>query len=260
MEVDQARRRAYLMPALRFALRRALQRRSPDQIPMGPAERLAERDYATTYIDGSSIEKYWLADMLDGDQLRLRQIEEGGDVVSSGEAKLRDLRHCNFRVIVYFKHMEWRFFSLYRYAFFSIFGMARLRVAFDNFLQIFTNRASLPTIERTKALQVAVDRVSSGERSLTLSDILPIQGRQHRHPGLRNAFHFHAFVLDSLVETGEFKCNNLGLYEITPKALATLDQYRMEERRVKAQGRAAFWTALLAAIVGGVVSGIISLK
>lgn len=259
MKVDQTRRRAYLLPVLRFALNRALERRSPDTIPLGPAERLRDRDYATTYIDGESMHKYWLVDGIQGNEVRLREIVDAGNPIE-GSVQAQDLRRSDFRVIVYFKHLEWRFFSLYRYALFSIFGMVRLRVALDNLLQGIANRASLPTIERTKALQAAVDRASSGERSLNLSHVLPIEGRQHRHPGLEHAFHLHRFVLDSLVETGELKHSDVGMYEITPKALVTLDQYRMEERRIKAQGRAAFMTALLAAIIGGIVSGIASMK
>lgn len=259
MQVDQSRRRAYILPILRFALRKALRRRSPDNIPIGPHERLAGRDYATVYIDNGTMEKYWLVDRIVGEDVELREIESPNEPVS-GTAKVKDLRHSNFRVIVYFRHLEWRFFSMYRYALFSMFGMVRLRVAVDELLQKIANRASLPTIERTKALQKAVDLASIGEDEILISHLLSIEGRQHRHPGLKEAFYFHRFVLESLVETGELKSTESGPYRITPKALATLDQYRREERQLKAQGRAALWTALLAAIVGGVVSGILSMK
>lgn len=255
MEVDQVRRRPYPHWFMRFALRRALKKPSPDRIPLGPISRLADRDYATTYIDGATGSKYWLVDGMKGAQLELRDLETPGKP-ENGIADLKNVARANFRVVVYFKHLEWHFQSLYRYAFFSVFGMVRVRVALDNFLQAIANRASLPTIERTKALQAAVDRAWSGQSSLYLAEVVPIQGRRLRHPGLESAFHGHKMVLDSLVETGELRCELAGVYEITPKALVTLDQYKIEERRIRAQGRAAFWTALIAAIVGAVISSL----
>ncbi|WP_139026527.1 hypothetical protein [Achromobacter arsenitoxydans] len=261
MQVDQVRSRPYPKWLLKFALKRALARPSPDHIPTAPISRLASRDYATTYIDGASEERYWLVDAIQGDSVQLRDLEKLGEPVH-GDAQLQDLRRSNFRVIRYFKHLEWQFDSLYRYALFSVFGMVRLRLALDGLLQQIANRASLPTLERIHALQVAVDRASRGERHLTLRHILPIKGRQHRHPQLLAAFQFHQFVLDSLVASGEITPNShdLGRYEITPQALVTLDQYRREERRIKAQAHAALWTAVGAAIVGAVVTAILALK
>lgn len=261
MQVDQMRRRPYPRLLLKFALKRALARPSPDSIPTAPISRLAGRDYATTYIDGATDDKYWLVDGIEGETVRLRDLETPGEPVP-GTADLENLRRANFRVVLYFKQLEWRFNSLYRYTLFSLVGMVRLRVALDELLQHLSNRASLPTLERIHTLQIAVDRASRGEKRMTLLHILPIKGRQHRHPQLPAAFQFHQFVLDSLVATGEIKPvpHELGVYEITPQALVTLDQYRREERRIKAQTHAALWTAIGAAIVGAIVTTILTLK
>lgn len=261
MQVDSMRKRPYPIWLLKFALGQALKRRSPDTIPTAPASRLSGRNYATTYIDGSTDERYWLVDGIDGMTVQLRDLTTPGEPVH-GIADLRDLRRADFRVVLYFKQLEWQFNSLYRYALFSLFGTLRLRLALDELLQHISNRASLPTLERIHALQIAVDRASRGERRMTLLHILPIKGRQYRHPQLLAAFQFHQFVLDSLVASGEIKLvgDDLGAYEITPQALVTLDQYRREERRIKAQTHAALWTAIGAAIVGAIVTTVLTLK
>lgn len=260
MQVDQMRRRPYPKWLMKFALGKALARPSPDHIPLGPASRLVGRNYATTYIDGATPERYWLADGIQGSTVELRNLENSHEP-ERGTADLKDLNRANFRIRVYREQLEWQFFSLYRYALFVVFGTPRLRVAVDSIRQKATNRASLPTIERTKALQIAIERTTErANATISVHSILPLHARQHRHPNLESAFRFHTFVLDSLVESGELRRVEYGRYEVLPKALVTLDRYLMEERRIKAQGRAALWTALLAAVVSGLVSGIASLK
>ncbi|OMG88022.1 hypothetical protein [Achromobacter xylosoxidans] len=258
MKVDETLRRAYPIWLMKYALKKALARPSPDTIPLAPKSRLVGRNCATTYILGVSVERYWLIDKIDGEQVQLRDLESPGNPVP-GSAKLRDMRRANVRVVVYFEQLEWEFNSLYRYAWFAFVGQLRFRATLDNVLQRLANRASLPTLERIHALEVACERASRGEKNLTLRHILPIKGRQHGHPDLPNAFKFHQFVLDSLVHTGEIRelPNDLGNYEILPKALVTLEQYRREERRIKAQSNAAFWTAVAAVIIGAIAAAVI---
>ncbi|CAB3737200.1 hypothetical protein ACOTFH_22010 [Achromobacter xylosoxidans] len=128
----------------------------------------------------------------------------------------------------------------------------------DTIAQWAFNKKNLLRSGRITALKKAV-LIAKTERSPTISvqSFLPSKKWLLRHPDYSKSLISWEYVLNSLVETKELEKANGNKYNITPRALITLDKYIQETRRHRNQigfqillGILSAAIAILAAFIG----------
>lgn len=242
----------------RAAVTAYLEREAPDRIPMSDPEKMRRRDYSTLYVLGQSEGDYWIPRAIDRNRVQLDEYRDR-QFVQSGWVPIEDLCRANFEATQYFGAGEWQFNSLFWFVASTTGGLKYFRRFFQSIPAWMANNASLPSAERTRALQIAIEKVQqTGDANLTLQEFLRLKRSQHNHPEIRSAMHSWEFVLNSLVESGELAANRGDGYRVLPRALITLDQYMIEERRISAQSRLQ-WTIGIAAALATLAAGLLPL-
>ncbi len=247
---------------LRWLLKQALQRRSPDRIPRSGAAG-AKANCFSVYINRAT-EPYLLVHDLSGDVAAClkwtgQRFDEPSQIPLS-EIQQSDLEVTHFYgldEVTYNGLAAWAWGRISMWPYAKIWSV-RIISSVD---QYFFNKRKLVTKQRIDLLRVLIDRELDGRGISNHIDLMTelYSLRWVMHPDRDPQQRRLEFYLDSLVDTGELKKVN-GDYKLTGEALKAIEVYEEQERKhtesVKEQRRMAWLTlaiALLTAIQAGLV-------
>jgi hypothetical protein len=157
----------------------------------------------------------------------------------------------------YLRGYEFRSRSALAFAAQELVRWPYISVFFDTFLQRLFNVRHLVRSERMDVLKRLVT-ASWGRNDYVATSVTMIYQlypqRTWLHPQLESLLAYYSTILDSLVVTGDLKCEG-AFYRVTPKALVTLSEFECEERRHKRLVNQQRWIVILTvvlAIVGAI--------
>ena len=215
---------------IKAVLKHLLRKKSGDRIPTGTN---AQIDCYTIYINNSDgtygllvdevsaygvTGKYWYVDQH----------------VHGASLPLEFINFDDIEVHQYYKKYHFIYESLLKY----LIQVWRryLWVLFDILKQSGFNKRSL-RLERMHILDLLVKNHIEGNlkeiNEFSLMDFLYSRRWQYR-PDIKKQLNYHRFFLDSLEKSGDLEKDHSGLrYNVSAKALLTISEYEIEERRHK---------------------------
>ena len=210
---------------------------------------------------------YFVATSIEGDVLAGLKYD-GNSYAEKAMISISDLKDGTLRISHYYGLSQITYLSIYDLAFHHFTRLIYIKIRIyryiDTTFQYFFNKRKLVSKKRMDLLSFMMDgqldRTHKGISALSLlRELFSI--RLFQHPSFDVQYEKLKLYLDSLVASGEIKKNN-DEYEVTGKAIITLEKYEEEERRhteaVKLQ-RKMFWLALIALIFAIVQTGLIKL-
>jgi hypothetical protein len=165
-----------------------------------------------------------------------------------------EICQCELEFRHYLRGYEFRSLSAVAFAVREVVFWPYIFVICDKFVQWLFNTRHLVRTERMDILRKLV-AASSDNREFSI-DCVRLISRMHQertwmHPQLQGLLAYYGTILDSLVVTGDLKCDG-PVYRVLPKALVTVSEFECEERRhnslVRQQRLMCILTFVLAAI------------
>lgn len=251
-----------------WILKRALNKLSPDVFTSSSPE-CEKLDAYKMWIKTSEnesvlVDKYNEAGCLEG--WKYNSKSEKHDIQT--ELATSDENLSRVTVTHYYKCETLEYESLFQLALLNFSGFDKFKVSakalLNRIAQLIHNSKSVHIKTRYELLRFIVDKYcidrDFGLISLSTA-IYTLRFFQHpQRPDVQKKLQLY---LDSFVESGELKIKSNSLYKVTGKAIVTLEQFELEERRhadsLKVQGLVLVLTAVIA-LSAIVQAGIIKLK
>ncbi|PRY94045.1 hypothetical protein CLV74_101175 [Donghicola tyrosinivorans] len=220
----------------RAAIGLALKSPAPKIIPLSDPERLRARNYFTCRLTNDDRDEAFVAESLSQKGLQGLWFDKRNE---RAEVSLQNkfLPSLNFEVIHYAQELEIRYISSLDFLWSTLTLKARRELAKHRFKIWAFSKAKLPREDRMEVLVWAyhwtLKKRDFRPTFTTHSFLLEKHGKLfYYHPQKEELTKYYRIVFESLVESGEFNREpNSSLVRLTPKALATLENYEESDRR-----------------------------
>jgi hypothetical protein len=231
---------------VRVALQRPIKRRAPESVPLGS--------------NGIRRECYWVRVVDDNDQVDLsvgsvtprgligRAPTTGADAC----VPYRLLRNRHVKVELFFRGRQTRYDCLGDYLLDGWTQFYLVRWAVDSTMQFLFNRRPLVRYDRIDVLRRLVeDAIRFPQRKVSpLSVMASVNDiRVLRHPKRNQHAAYYNMLIESLRDSGDLKQESSGFeYGVAPRALKTISEFELEERRHRDSLRVARRVATLTVV------------
>lgn len=240
------------------AIDKALEKPSPDSIPLSGPRALKNDFYSVHLEDNAGKDQVWLKGKTDqGYEARVRTGSDSGDnqVLSKKEIESTGYR---LRIEHYYKGYQFNYSRPSYFLLASFCGWHRWVISRYKHSQKKFNRQSLIRTERMDLLQYLVERSIQKPKEKFDPLLLGMNLYSRKwffHPGRDEHKEHLKLLLESFVESGDLKRDNGG-YVLSGKALETLSNHELEKQQhrdnlVTAKvGNNLTWAIMIVGILG----------
>ncbi len=221
-----------------WILKPVFKKRSLDRIPMGKS--VKEVNCFSMSIDNPDGSPLLLVNSLEAPIFKGRKWN-GNQYFDAHEINVKDVSPSQIKIRHYYGSCTIKYDTLYDYIINGATGIEKFKADISRFIhgthKFIFNRKSLATKERIELLRFLIDRhISAEDKDKTVHVLMVMQELYsvycHYHPQFEQQKERLRLLLDSFVESGELRSTDGGLcYKITPKAMTTLSNCEIEERR-----------------------------
>jgi hypothetical protein len=221
-----------------WILKPIFNKRCADMIPMG--KYVKEVNCFSICIDGPDGSPLLLVDSL-APPVFVGRKWTGTQYLDAHTINIEDVLPSQIRIRHYYGPHTIKYDGLYDYILNGATGSEKFKADFSRLIhgthKFIFNRKSLVTKSRIELLRFLIDRhISVEDKDKTVHVLMVMQELYsvycHCHPQFEQQKERLRLLLDSFVESGELRSLDSSLcYKITPKAMTTLSNCEIEERR-----------------------------
>jgi len=218
---------------LRWILRRILRKRAPDTIPRS-GEKGRKADCFSIVLEQEGI-PWVLADSVETLHL-VGRTWSGASFSEQITVPWSRVNESDIRITHFYHLWDIKFSSITDYIRIHSTGYYRVLVWFRVSRQYIYNNIRITRLDRMEILRFVVEgRIEDSSAKFSEFDLVNQfhTARIWDHPAGGRTRRYYGLVLDSLATSGELEKPQSHEYIVSPKALTTLAEYELEERRHK---------------------------
>lgn len=240
---------------LKSALAIALRKPAPERIPLSDWPRVRARDYCSVMFGAVADDRGFLADKLRADEVEGRWVSRFAQP-EPATIQLDDLNSMPIAIHQYVGEVEIVYSSPSEFVWHSRLQIPRIKLVKERALSLIYSRRLLLRSDQIGVLRTLIDQVTGEGNGKTVMELMEdAYGRRwSMHPQGMATYRYHELLLNSLRDSGELKLE-AGDYIATPKAVSTVVQYELEDRRYRdnvAQQARMAWLTIVLAFIGAI--------
>jgi hypothetical protein len=223
---------------IRYAVRLANRHPLPKRIPLSDREKVVARKYAGAYLTQKGKRRFYAETVtptgIDGRWFETPDAPSVPKSVTNEELDGFDVQFSQ-----YYAEAEFDYTSAFEFVVWQWLGLPWLVLQKGRLLQWLHNRRKLATEARMAVLKRFLEHTQEDNDYKTGIDryLTELYGpRWQGHEDSLKVYYFHELLFKSLVQTGELNVQN-GTYEITPKAVVTLESFEEADKRHREMAR-----------------------
>lgn len=236
-----------------------LQKSAPSKVPTSGEEGRKTNCFATYLVDGNG-EARVLVTGIQRFGVSGKWSAHGGNFVAECSVPNKNLSEYTLHTIHWYKGWTFQSNGTTRFILQYISRYPLIRVRTDRLIQYFFNRKKLERRDRVELLSYIIDEtVKNRQYTARKTDILSnfYTKRWVLRPDKEELMSYYDLLLDSLKETGDISYEQFG-YALKPKAINTIAEYQLEERRHgenRGIQRRIFWLTFALVVISCIQAG-----
>jgi hypothetical protein len=223
----------------KFAIRLAMRRPAPTEIPMARISGRLTRNYFSVYLGDSDEPRKFVVQRINNFGLSGLWFNDPAQVGNAASIPYDCLKQFDLVIVYYLDELEFLYTSAPGFILKQVSIAPYLSLLQERFIRFLYNKRRLFRSDRIKVLtNILEETLNDDVIGVTASGLLrDLYG--HRwilHPDNENLHRYYQLLLDSLVESNDL-VRQTGYYTVTPNALTTLAAYEEDDRRHRDQMR-----------------------
>lgn len=239
----------------RKAIQVAMERPSPDRIPLSGYDRLRRRNYTTSNLEAAGGTPSFLVQKVLPNGFEGLWFAGRGSHSEERVIPFENALEYDLLITYYFHELELEYRSGFKFLLHKLLRIPHVLLARERCSRWLFNRKPLTPSGSIKVLRAMLDEtLENGEYRCGPTEVMTkIYGwRWVQHPELRKMSNYYELLLKALDQSGDLSCNK-GRYHINPQALAKIERFDQEDekfRQTNATQRGLFYFTVGLVVVG----------